>query len=295
MRLLSIHLKAKREARGLSQDQAAALLGVDKETLSRWERGRNKPTGFALLEKIKSEYDVSQQEVDRWFLDWHTHEADRETKYRISGYEFLKESGIDEYQLLERLIEIDTIVLPDVLQQDEGSVEQWAPLFHASPFTWKLISLKSEIIGYWHYICLKDEYFQRVKLGSLRDAEITLEMLDFPSYLDGEKTYKMYIVMVAIHSAHQNIATGAKLIGSFLKEIEQSTKNGFIFSEVAAVACTPQGVTLCLDFGMKRIGTHTFMGKNQIAEVFHMEGSAICRSGPLSKNPIITSIYRKKF
>jgi putative transcriptional regulator len=53
----STQLKQWRERMGLSQSQAAPVLGVTLDTLQNWEQGRRTPRGLALtalLERIKS-------------------------------------------------------------------------------------------------------------------------------------------------------------------------------------------------------------------------------------------------
>lgn len=41
-------LKAWRKARGLSQGQAAPVLGISRRTLENWEQGDHRPTALAL-------------------------------------------------------------------------------------------------------------------------------------------------------------------------------------------------------------------------------------------------------
>lgn len=288
-------LKARREARGLSQDQAAMLLEVDKETVSRWERGKNKPSGPAVIKKLKRLYQIRQSELDDAYLDWTIRESDHALPYRIRGYEYLADLKIDEEQLLERLIEIDTSIVPSVTLLDEGTVEQWAPIFHASPFTWKLLTQGDQIIGYWHYICLNESSFSKVMARELRDAEIEPNMLEFPSYRHSECTFRMYITMIGIESLHLNLFSGTKLMRSFLQEIELATTSGLFFSDIAAVAFTPYGLSLCRDFGMQYLGRHNAAKLGSMADVFHLSGKQIPNTGMLSKHQKIASAYRNRF
>lgn len=47
-RSIASQLRAFRKARGLSQSQAAPVLGVPLKTLQNWEEERNAPRGLAL-------------------------------------------------------------------------------------------------------------------------------------------------------------------------------------------------------------------------------------------------------
>ncbi len=53
-------LKAWRKARGLSQGQAAPVLGISRRTLENWEQGEHKPSPLALkhLELLLSSQNV---------------------------------------------------------------------------------------------------------------------------------------------------------------------------------------------------------------------------------------------
>lgn len=51
-----------REAAGLSQDQAAALIGVTKATIQNWERGRRRRISGDHLEKAAEIYRITTRE-----------------------------------------------------------------------------------------------------------------------------------------------------------------------------------------------------------------------------------------
>jgi len=293
--LMSIQLRARREARGFSQELAAERLGVDKDTVSRWERGKNRPLGVAVLESLKAVYDVSQAELDDWFSEWSTKRVREIDRYFIRGHEFLAASGMDEEALVEKIIELDISMIPTLTAIDEGTLEQWAPIFQASPLTWKLLTHGEKIVGYWQYVCLEDQYFEQVKNGTLRDSQIVLPMLEFPCFLSPEKTYKMYVVMMGVHNSHQFFGPGGKLINSLIREIERAAANGLFFSEFATVAYTAQGISLCKNFGLKHIGHVGSPKCNSMAEIFHGTGGKIAQVGHLSKIPGLARAYKDRF
>lgn len=293
--LLSIHLKARREARGLSQDQAASLFDVDRDTVSRWERGKSKPAGAETLKKIKLEYSITQRELDDWYSEWAMQEIKEREQYRIRGFGYLEATGIDEIDLARRLIEIDHTLIPNLTEKDEGTAEQWAKIFRASPFTWKVLTYADQIIGYWQYVYLQDAYFDLVKAGKLHDSEIDVSMLDFPSLLNEQKTYKMYIIMIGVHSAHQHLGVGAILLSHLIKQIQRDAENGFFCAQFAAVGHTPDGVKLCRELGMDFIGRHASSDGSQLAEVFHAPARQIVTTGCLSRYPKLVRSYLKRF
>lgn len=295
MPLLAIQLIARREARGLTQEEMARVIDVDPTTLWRWENGKSKPKGKQTIGKIRDTYGFTQAQLDDWYSDWSMKMNDHDGKYYVRGFEFLKAQGMDEYDLLDRLIEIDTEIIPRIMLEDEGTTEQWAPIFVASPFTWKLLTYGDRVVGYWQYLCLKDQYYEMVKSGQLRDAEITTEMIEAPSFVKPEKNFKMYVVMVGVDAAHQHIGAGNRLIQSFIKEVQRAAQSGLFFSEVCAIAFSLQGLHLCRDCGMKRIGHHTSVAEDELAEIYHMDGRDIPRVGFLGKNANLSRLYRERF
>lgn len=59
---MPITLKAARVNKGLTQAQAASLIGVTKDTISNWERNKNFP-GVNMIPKIEEAYSVSYSDI----------------------------------------------------------------------------------------------------------------------------------------------------------------------------------------------------------------------------------------
>lgn len=59
---MKITLKAARVNRGLSQKKAGELIGVSKDIISNWERGRTFPDALK-IKKIESAYGVTYADI----------------------------------------------------------------------------------------------------------------------------------------------------------------------------------------------------------------------------------------
>lgn len=293
--LMALQLKARRHALGMSQELAAERLGVDKDTISRWERGRTKPVGKATHDLLKLVYGVTQADLNDWFGDWSTRRLRDGERYFIRGHEFLEANGMDEDDLLHQLIELDASMIPNLAAVDEGTISQWAPIFEASPTGWKLLTYGGKIVGYWHYVCLQEAFFEKIKAGQLRDSELELSMLESPCFLDGNKTYRMYIIMMGVHNSHQYFSSGGKLVHSFIREIEKAASHGMFFSEFLTIAHTPQGINLCRSFGLNEVGALTSSTRRSQGVIFYGTGSQVGRVGHFSKYPKVSRMYRERF
>ena len=98
--------------------------------------------------------------------------------------------------LLKKLIALDREVTKDQLTDErEGTVAQWAPVFWKHPETWVLLTKgRKNIVGYWHFAAINDQYLARIHEGKMQDSEITsglVEDLDYPG------TYNLYFIMIA--------------------------------------------------------------------------------------------------
>jgi transcriptional regulator with XRE-family HTH domain len=293
---LSVLLKSFREANGYTQDDICEILEIEKSTLSRWENGLAKPTGREMIDKIKRFYSISTEEMQVLFLDWNSINGETGSKidYKILGYQSLDFLELSEEQLIERLIEIDYSTMAGINSDQVGSVDQWAHVIKASPFTWRVLVFGEEVVGYWHYICLNDETFQKAKTGVLKEAEINVENIVIPYNLDKDKLYNMYIVALAIDRKHQDPINGGKFILSFVNDIRRLAEGGIFFSEACTVAHTVDGYNICKHFSFREIGRQKVASDGQIAEVFHITGEDIAKEN-MKADPKLSRLYQRRF
>jgi len=293
--LLARQLKARRQALGATQEEMAARLGVDKTTLWRWESGKTLPKSKTALQRLRRAYGASQDELNEWFAGATVGGSISEAGYVARGYDFLVEKGIDLHDLLDRLIEIDTQLLPNVRTPEEGTAEQWLPLLQESTSTWRILTYGEEIVGYSLYLCLTAEAFALAMDGRLRDGEIEPSMVEFPLPLDSGQTYRMYIVMFGVDPPHQGPAADMILLRDFVREMQAAAEAGVFFSKVCTVAFSCKSAYLCRQIGMRTISRYRHCRNGDVGEVFYLEGSEIADTGLAANNHRLANLYRKRF
>lgn len=291
--MLSIELIARREARGLTRHDMAHQLGVDVTTITRWELGRNRPKGQQAVDGLRTHYGFQQTELNALFVDWIRSERSR-PDYEIWGYEYLPLHGIDEYDLLEKLIDIDTAMIPDIRREAEGSVDHWAPIFHAFPYTWKLLVRGGVIAGYWHYLCLRAEEFKLARTGQLLETSLSLEKLDHPVLLDGSRSYRMLISIIALDRTFYDPVATTKLIASFVDEVARLAAAGMFFSEICAVSYNPTEDHIFRALGLTATGYQQPLSRGSLADVYYISGTNIATSGALGRNDTIAKLYGRR-
>lgn len=163
---------------------------------------------------------------------------------RIVDYSELLARGWTIESIVQKFIEIDTAGYPNILPQDEGDKDQWAPIFHQTQYTWRAMLKDGEIIGYWHFLCLFDEEFALAKTGELREADIRSDHVQH-MFLPSSTNYNMYVSSFIVAAQYQDPRLHAVLIRSFVAHIEWLASEGYYFAEICAVGVTPYGKQLC--------------------------------------------------
>jgi hypothetical protein len=168
-------------------------------------------------------------------------------------------------ELLDELISIDYAVIDNLTSVNEGKTNQWAPVFMDHPDTWRLLTNSSrDILGYWHFVPLFADEYQKAKKGLLVDGEITTDcvrLFELPGI------YDIYFVSFCLLPKYRRSRAILMLVLSFAEIIFQLAKEGVFIREVCANAYTGSGEALCKSFGMSLIGLHADHGKMFVAEM----------------------------
>jgi hypothetical protein len=172
----------------------------------------------------------------------------------IADQRDVKKWGWNSKKLLDELIKLDYETMSGLTRDMEGSIDQWADVFADSPETWRLLVNGSEsIIGYWHFVPLFEENFQKALSGKLLDSEIKadqIKALDFPG------DYDIYFVSIALRQGYRNHDDRILLFGSFFEVIHSLAKDGIFIKNIVTNAYTTDGHRTCIRFGMKIITHH---------------------------------------
>ena len=178
-------------------------------------------------------------------------------KLKVADWGDVQSWGWSSADLLRRLIKLDrSLYGPNVSDQLEGTVHQWAPIFAEHPESWALlIAGPKGILGYWHFVALTTEMFERAKTGDLFESEITndtIDSLEFPG------VYNMYISMIGTVPSVRYARF--RLLESLYDAIEAMAARGVFFREICADAFTAEGEWACRKQGMKELVAHKGKG-----------------------------------
>lgn len=184
-------------------------------------------------------------------------EKKKDAKLFIANFEDIISWGWSGKKLLQHLIALDYETTDNLSEKNEGTSHQWAPVFMNNPNCWKLLAIRpGEIVGYWSYFALKEEFFRQMKQGIVSDSQITIETVE-PIECPG--IYNIYIVIICIKEHYRK--SGYKLLhDSFIDNLNDLTNSGCTINEVCINAFTDIGEVMCKNFGLKKVTNHSEFG-----------------------------------
>ncbi len=160
--------------------------------------------------------------------------------------------------LLDRLIYLDYADMQGITKEEEGTRDNWVSVFKKSPYSSRyLVDNNLNILGYWHFVALKEELFKKAKKGLMLDYEITADKV---YSLDKKGRYKMYFVETVTHPDITNTDAAAMLDESFYDSVYDFARSGIFFTERLTNAITPNAVKRAIGFGMKFVAKNIYRG-----------------------------------
>lgn len=175
--------------------------------------------------------------------------------YRVKSYTDLidADSDIDEIRA-----EITSIVNSVIPAENNQGLENHMKILENISENWRVIlDQDNQLVGYWVFVALPTEYFERAKSGELNEKEITLDTIE---YIDFPGTYHGYLLLSGTKPEARTAELVQELYRSLAAHLEQLAAKGIFFDEICAVAESPAGKSALRKMGMSKIGTHFFGG-----------------------------------
>lgn len=153
-------------------------------------------------------------------------------------------------KIVNELINLDYENISNLSMEDEGTVDQWLPIFVDNPDTRRILVYSGKIIGYWHFVPLKNSAYKKIKHGKIH--EIDINETDVKKLKKGR--YKIYLRSIVLKKEFRDSEATNILFRSFFKVLEELSLKGIEINEICANAYTDDGKKLCGKFGMIYIG-----------------------------------------
>lgn len=194
--------------------------------------------------------------------------------------------GWDGARLLDELIQLDYQTIDGLTPDHEGHTAQWAPVFMDHPDTWRLITNSTkDIVGYWHFVPLFDDEYQRARSGLLIDGEITTDKVRI---FEMPGLYDIYFVSIGLLPKYRRSRAITLALKSIAGVFVDLAGEGIFIREICANAYTSSGEAMCKSIGMKYVKDHADHGR-----VYCAKFPALLSEGLFSDNPELRRLYRK--
>lgn len=136
---------------------------------------------------------------------------------------------------------------------------QW---FERNPSIYTVLMSGDNVVGYCNTMPLRESGFDALMAGTLADGEITVEMIE---RFDHPGSYRLFCCGVAILEEYRFGGVALRLLLSALyAKFQRLAEQGCCISDIAAVAWTEQGSSLCQGLGLTFVRAHGAHG-----DVYH--------------------------
>jgi hypothetical protein len=211
------------------------------------------------------------------------------SKLSIADLNTVREWGWDGAVLLEELVKLDYELLPGIREKEKGSVAQWSDVLVKWPQTWRLlVNAPKSIVGYWHFVPLKKEFFDIAIQGRLFDKDITADKL-MP--LDKPGTYDVYWVMSGVVGKLQHTDAYDVLYNSFLGAAEELAERGIFIRNVCDTTYSDSGAASSESFGRKIVAKHISRGNVHLGKFYPFPEQMLS----FVRHPKLIKLYSEHF
>ncbi len=255
-------LRERRLRRGDTQESTAFAIGCDIGTIGRWERHRMCVTThreglrayLGIDHGIFEELLVRQAEVvarrrERPCPGSHP----QAEPVAVLDHDGLARHGWTTEAITRELLAIDFEVVPDLSWSEIGSLSAWTEVLAAYSDWWRVLAAEPDrILGYWMMVPLREETFEALADGRIREADLGLDRLE-PLPVAG--VYPAHLVGFSLRAAARGDENRARLFDSLVERVEAFARAGLFFDRVTAVARTAEGERLCRIMGAEPLGT----------------------------------------
>ena len=185
-------------------------------------------------------------------------------------------------------IEIANIVNSVIDPENNEGLENSLAMLENISENWRVILDKNgAIVGYWVFVALQQEYFERAKIGELNEEEITLETIEF---IDFPGVYKGYLLLSGIKPQARTAELVQRLYDSMILHFQELATRGIFFDEICGIAESPMGMSALRKLGMSKVCEHQFGGTVHLCDMKNISSNSY-----LSTFEELTRLYQKQF
>lgn len=168
---------------------------------------------------------------------------------KVVDLDYLLAKGWSYESLIDYFIRLDHSTISGMDDETEGTSEQWLPVLKKFKDCIRvLVCEQDSIVGYWHFVLMEKEFYEKFKGGNLPESEIRAHLL--PEISTNSPLY-IYLVMLTIKPDYRTKENLHKLLKSFFEQLEKLLSSKVLIKELCGDAFTPEGTRICDYLGLK--------------------------------------------
>lgn len=176
----------------------------------------------------------------------------------VVGVDTLLHNGWSLKKLVHRGVELDYECMKGLTGADEGTHSQWLGVLKKSMGTEQyLVDGRYNLLGYWHFVALRENYYKALMKGVFVDSQVTANAI---YSLDRPGRYHMYIIEVLLLPSLRDTDAIVMLDDSFYEVVGTFAKRRVYFSDISLNAYTRDGLKRARKLGMRYVTNDTSRG-----------------------------------
>ena len=186
---------------------------------------------------------------------------EKRSKSMVADWIGVQEWGWDGDRLAKELIQFRQETMEELPPEFEPAPSDLRDILVNLPDTWRIISTSpGQIDGFWHFVPLAAEDFERAKRGEFHCGVVKPEMV-LPLREPGE--HDILYMSLSLRPEHRHVTMSMYLLSSYLEALTDLANRGVFIKHICANLGTPfaKKLNLVLTLGLEYIGDHEVAGK----------------------------------
>ena len=168
----------------------------------------------------------------------------------MTNEEALKKYTAEE--LTKFRVQICYNTMEGLTEEHMGSDNQWIEIDKAFPDNVRILFADNKTVGYWSFVCLKNDAFEKAKKGVLSEEHFNINLCEEMTK-PGE--YKGYFTSIAVLPEYRCFKNFRLLIEALIDQLVTYAEKGIFITEWTTNAFTKDGETLSKVLGMQKLRT----------------------------------------
>ena len=179
------------------------------------------------------------------------------THLQLLTLEDLNRQGVATDDVLAAIVKIDCATIQGMTRRFVGHPDQWADVLRNGTQGLMLLADGASVVGYWQFVALDDDTFDRALIGALFDDEISSTNT---RSLTAPGSIRICVVGVSVLAAYRRLAGRRLLYEGFGRVLAKLADAGVFVREICATAHTLEGIALARSFGLRCVCKHAEHG-----------------------------------